>query len=320
MMTRHMANATLLCDHREPLPVHRRILLYCYLGWLFDFYDLTLITYVLAATPLAKDLGIGRTEMSLVLGLSLAFTAAGGLFSGALADRYGRKPMLMGTIVVYSAGTLLSGLATDYWTLLLARAVTGLGVGGEWAVAQVLVGETVPAHIRGRYGAVLHSGASIGMLLATAVGGFAAPVIGWRWCFLLSALPALLVVLIRRDMPESDLWEWERQRTLDRRWQAPALFGPARPAWVDEVLEPAALRRSGLFDPVAVAGLRRRAEAGQITGFRENQAIVGILSAELWHHEFCRGARGAPPLAIDGADVCLVAEAGAPTTLSRART
>lgn len=110
------------------------------------------------------------------------------------------------TILIYSVGTFLSGLATDMWTLLAARAITGFGVGGEWAVAHALVGETVPPHVRGRYGSYLQSGAAFARFFATITGNLLAPWIGWRWSFMLSALPALMVVVIRRQMPESDVW------------------------------------------------------------------------------------------------------------------
>ena len=97
--------------------------------------------------------------------------------------------------------------------LLVFRVITGLGVGGEWATGQTYVGETFPAPVRGRYGAFMQTGAPIGIALASLVGGFVAPAIGWRACFILSFLPALLVVYIRKALPESDLWEKDRQRT-----------------------------------------------------------------------------------------------------------
>ena len=121
-------------------------------------------------------------------------------------DRYGRKPLLMATILVYSVGTLLSGMAIGFWTLLAARALTGVGVGGEWAVAHALVGETVPPAVRGRYGSYLQSGSAFARFFASMVGNLLAPWIGWRLAFMLSAVPALLVVAIRREMPESDVW------------------------------------------------------------------------------------------------------------------
>jgi MFS family permease len=114
------------------------------------------------------------------------------------------------------------------WTFLAARAVTGLGVGGEWAVAHAIVGETVPPHVRGRYGAYLQSGAVVGLALATGIGLFVAPEIGWRMAFVLSALPALVVLAIRRHMPESDLWERHRgERELGHGMDIAILFGPA---------------------------------------------------------------------------------------------
>jgi len=214
----------LLCESPKPLAVHRTILACAWLGWIFDFYDLTLITFLVASTPLTRDLGLSRPDMAVVLGASLGFTAFGGLICGMLADRYGRKPLLMGTILVYSLGTCISGLATGWWSLMLARAITGLGVGGEWAVAHALVGETVPPRMRGRYGSYLQTGATFGLFLATLVGNYAGPRIGWRWCFLLSALPALLVVFIRRSMPESDIWQSRPRR--GGLMEMTALFGP----------------------------------------------------------------------------------------------
>jgi MFS family permease len=200
------AGPRLLSDHAEVQPIHRRILAFSFIGWIFDFYDLLLLSFLVASTSLTKDLSLSPYDVSVLLGTALAFTAVGGLAAGALADRFGRRPLLMITILVYSVGTLFSGLATQMWTLLVSRAITGMGVGGEWAVAHALVGETVPPHVRGRYGSYLQSGAAFARFFATVVGNFLAPWIGWRASFMVSALPALMVVLIRRQMPESDVW------------------------------------------------------------------------------------------------------------------
>jgi MFS family permease len=223
----------LLSEHRDVLPIHRKILAFSFIGWVFDFYDLLLLTFLVASTSIVADLGLSRYQVSLLLGTSLALTAIGGLGAGALADRFGRKPLLVVTILVYSVGTLLSGLATGMASLLVARAITGLGVGGEWAVANALVGETVPPHVRGRYGSYLQSGAAVARFLATVVAYSLAPLIGWRWTFIMSALPALIVVLIRRQMPESDVWLASRRR-MDQ--QPP---GGARPRALTQMLGPA---------------------------------------------------------------------------------
>src|ERR1700704_383576 len=196
----------LLSESAGVLPIHRKILAFSFIGWIFDFYDLLLLTFLISTTSLTKDLALSQKDVSILLGTALAFTAVGGFIGGALGDRYGRKPLLMVTILVYSLGPLMAGLATGMWTLFLARAITGIGVGGEWAVAHALVGETVPPHVRGRYGSYLQSGSAFARFFASMVGNLLAPWIGWRIAFMASALPALIVVFIRRQMPESDVW------------------------------------------------------------------------------------------------------------------
>jgi len=199
---------TLLSESPTVLPIHRKILAFSFIGWIFDFYDLLLLSFLISpsVTSIVKDLALTPNQIAILLGTPLAFTAVGGFIGGAMADRFGRKPLLMATILVYSVGTLAAGLSIGFWTLLAARAVTGIGVGGEWAVAHALVGETVPPAVRGRYGSYLQSGSAFARFFASMMGNLLAPVIGWRLAFMLSALPALLVVFIRREMPESDVW------------------------------------------------------------------------------------------------------------------
>src|SRR5450759_1378031 len=161
---------TLLSESPTVLPIHRKILAFSFIGWIFDFYDLLLLSFLVSSTSLTKYLALTLAEVSILLGTALAVTAVGWFIGGALADRYGRKPLLMITILVYSVGTLASGMAIGFWTLLAARAVTGIGVGGEWAVAHALVGETVPPHVRGRYGSYLQSGSAFARFFATMAG------------------------------------------------------------------------------------------------------------------------------------------------------
>lgn len=194
-----------LSEHERPTRTHYTILAMAWAGWLFDFYDLVLYTFLLA--PIGADLGFGRAEHAWILGASLGSTAVGGVLFGMLADRYGRKKVLQWTILTYSAGVFLSGLAPGMTSLLLCRALTGLGVGGEWATGHSMVAEAFPPRLRGRFGALMQTGAPLGVGLAAIVGSFVAPAIGWRATFMISALPALLVTVIRRWVPESDVWQ-----------------------------------------------------------------------------------------------------------------
>ncbi len=195
---------TLLNEYEKPTRKHFEILLMSWAGWVFDFYDLILFTFLLI--PIGKELHLSNVQLSYVLGSSLAATAIGGVIFGILSDRYGRRSVLQWTILTYSVGTFLSGFSPNIEWLIVFRIVTGLGVGGEWATGQTYVGETFPPRVRGRYGAMMQTGAPFGIVLASIVGGFVEPIIGWKACFFVSILPALLVVYIRKRLPESDVW------------------------------------------------------------------------------------------------------------------
>jgi MFS family permease len=212
------SRSALLNESERPGRPHYVILAMSWAGWLFDFYDLMMFSFLLV--PIKKSLGLSDASLSLLLGASLAATALGGVVFGNLADRFGRKRVLSWTIVVYSLGTFCCGFAPSAIWLLVCRVVAGLGVGGEWATGQTLVAETFPARVRARFAAVMQTGAPLGIALAALVGGFLEPVLsryfgaewGWRGCFFIALLPALLVVAIRRFMPESDVW-LARRRT-----------------------------------------------------------------------------------------------------------
>jgi MFS family permease len=199
----------LLNESLKPGRRHFEILLMSWAGWVFDFYDLILFTFLLI--PIGKELQLSNVQLSYVLGASLAATAVGGVVFGILSDRFGRRSVLQWTILTYSLGTFCSGFSTNLEMLVVFRIITGLGVGGEWATGQTYVGETFPAHVRGRYAGMMQTGAPFGIVLASIVGGFVAPAIGWKACFFISVLPALLVVYIRKRLPESDVW-LERKR------------------------------------------------------------------------------------------------------------
>lgn len=195
----------LLCESPRLTRVHHRILVLAFLGWMFDFYDLILYTFL--TRLITAELGLSHLDHAHALGLSFAATAVGGIASGFLADRFGRRAVISWTILLYSAGSLLSGLATGRDMLFAARILTGIGVGGEWAAGHALVAETFPPGHRGRAGALLQTGAPVGVALATLVGTVLAPFVGWRACLIGSSVTAVVAFLARRFMPESDLWQ-----------------------------------------------------------------------------------------------------------------
>jgi len=202
---------------------HRRILLMSWAGWVFDFYDLILYTFLLI--PIGQELHLDNVQLSYALGTSLAATAVGGVLFGILSDRYGRKSILQWTILCYSVGAFLCGTAQNVSMLIVFRILTGMGVGGEWATGQTYVGETFPPRVRGRYGAYMQTGAPVGIAIASVVGGFVAPLIGWRNAFFLSVLPALLVVFIGKHLPESDIWLEHRRMSREVGGAADATWG-----------------------------------------------------------------------------------------------
>lgn len=185
----------------------RRTYALCLAGWMFDFYDLMLFAYLAGA--IGKDWGWGADaprHKGLAVGVALAASGLGGIVFGGLADRYGRKAVMTWTILLYSLSTGLCGLSWGLGSLILFRALTGLGVGGEWATGHALMAEIFPKEERGRASALLQAGEPLGVALAVLAGLWLAPRLGWRAVFFVSALPALLVMLVRRHAVESPLW------------------------------------------------------------------------------------------------------------------
>lgn len=207
-------NKSLLNQYEKPTKTHYKIFGLSWAGWVFDFYDLILFTFLII--PIGQELHLSNLMLSYALSASIIAAAVGGVLFGVLSDKYGRKIVLQLTIIIYSIGTVLCAFSTNLETLILFRIITGLGVGGEWATGQTYVNETFPAKLRGRFGAFLQTGNPVGLILASLVGGFLLPVIGWRASFLISVLPAILVILIRRQIPESDLWLQKKKNAKDK--------------------------------------------------------------------------------------------------------
>ncbi|MCB8874000.1 MFS transporter [Acidisoma silvae] len=181
-----------------------KVVLAAYLGWTLDAFDFFIMIFVF--DDVAKTFGVGLTTASLAITLTLVMRAVGALIFGRLADRYGRRPVMMFNILCFSALELLSGLAPTLISFMILRALFGIAMGGEWGVGASMTMESIPAKWRGWVSGLLQAGYPSGYLLATLAYGILGHWLGWRGLFIIGALPALLVVYIRRNVPESPDW------------------------------------------------------------------------------------------------------------------
>lgn len=187
---------------------HRAALFAGFLGWTLDAFDFFLV--VVTLTAIAKEFHKTDKEIALSIALTLGFRPVGAFIFGLLADRYGRRLPLMIDLVFYSVVEVLSGLAPNYATFMVLRALFGIGMGGEWGVGASLAMEKVPARLRGVLSGLLQEGYATGYLLAAICYFFVFPRWGWRPLFFIGGLPALLALFVRFKVKESEVWKKTR--------------------------------------------------------------------------------------------------------------
>ncbi len=174
------------------------------LGWMLDAMDVMLYSMVLA--ELMVHLGITKPEAGLLNSVTLAASAVGGMAFGVIADRVGRTRALMASILVYSVASFACGLSQTIGQLAASRLVLGLGMGGEWATGAALIAETWPPEHRGKALGLMQSAWAVGEAVAAAVTLVVLPRFGWRAVFFVGVLPALVVLWIWTEVPESPIW------------------------------------------------------------------------------------------------------------------
>ena len=188
----------------DNLPVNRfhwRLVFLSGLGWMFDGMDTILLSLVLPV--LAVGWQLSPTQVGLVGTVDRFGALCGAALAGLLADRYGRRALFQATLLIYSLGTGLLALTANLSSFLFIRFFVGMGLGGELPVVATLVAEWVPARQRGRLLVLLSSFWSYGWILAALMGFLIIPSFGWQAAFLVGALPALYVLVLRRGVPES---------------------------------------------------------------------------------------------------------------------
>src|ERR1700720_819222 len=176
-----------------------------FLGWTLDAFDFFLLVFVLK--DIAQEFNTQISDVTFAILLTLAMRPIGAFLFGRAADRWGRRPTLMVNVLLYSIIEFASGFSPNLTVLLVLRALYGVAMGGEWGVGASLAMESIPPRARGFVSGLLQSGSPTGYFLASIVYGLLFPIIGWRGMFMLGVLPALLVLFIRRRVPESPTWD-----------------------------------------------------------------------------------------------------------------
>jgi SHS family lactate transporter-like MFS transporter len=202
----------------------RNAFLAAFLGWTMDAFDYFLI--VLVYSEIAEEFGTSLAKMAFVTTVTLLMRPVGALLFGLWADRKGRRVPLMVCVCFYSLVGFLCAFAPNFSVLLILRLLYGIGMGGEWGLGAALAMEKIPAERRGFFSGLLQEGYSTGYLLATLAFLLVHQVLGlsWRWLFGFSALPALVSLIIRARVQESDVWVDTRKKMTATRTRARDVF------------------------------------------------------------------------------------------------
>lgn len=196
-----MSNIANRIDRLPSTPLMKKVLLLTGIGWTFDAMDQGMVSGVMAA--ISVDWSLSTSQLGLLGSAGMLGMALGAALSGMAADRWGRRFVIMWTLIIYGVASGLSGFAVNYTMLLILRFLTGFGLGGELPAAATLVSEFSPARIRGRNVIILESFWAWGWILAALVAYLLIPVYGWRTAFWVGALPALFAAYLRKAVPES---------------------------------------------------------------------------------------------------------------------
>ena len=182
----------------------KSVVIAAYLGWSLDAFDFFLLVFVLR--DIAMEFSTDIASVSIAVMLTLIFRPVGAFIFGRAADRYGRRPTLIIDVLAYSFLAFISGFAPSLTALIALRALFGVAMGGEWGIGASLTMETIPAQSRGFVSGILQCGYPTGFLAASLAYALLYTHISWRGMIMLGALPALLVLYIRRNVPESPIW------------------------------------------------------------------------------------------------------------------
>jgi SHS family lactate transporter-like MFS transporter len=203
--------------------VQRNVVVAGFLGWTLDAFDFFVLVF--AAKAIAADFNVAREDVVFAVTLTLMARPAGAFVFGMLADKYGRRPMLMLDIALFSFFELASAFAPNLAVLFVLRLLFGFAMGGEWGLGSSLTMEIIPEKSRGFVSGLLQEGYACGNLLAALLFWLLFDHIGWRGMFIVGFLPSLLVLWIRSTVPESPVWEHTQTRSAEERHPLRAMKG-----------------------------------------------------------------------------------------------
>ncbi|MFJ2044382.1 MFS transporter [Paenibacillus taichungensis] len=181
-------------------PKQRKLLFSAGMSWLFDAMEVGMISFIVAA--LAKEWSLSPGQVGVLTSINSIGMALGALLAGALADRFGRKAILMWTLLIFTIASGLSALATGFAVLCVLRLIAGIGLGGELPVASTLVSESMPTAERGRAVVLLESFWAGGWIVSALIANFVIPEYGWRIAFAIGAVPAFYALYLRRAIQD----------------------------------------------------------------------------------------------------------------------
>ena len=172
-------------------------------AWMFDALDVGMLSFVIAALKMEEGFHLTDVQAGWIGSIQSIGMAVGALLFGAMADKVGRKNILIITLLLFSVGSGLSAFAGTVIIFMILRFFIGMGLGGELPVASTLVSESVPAERRGRIVVLLESFWAVGWILSAIISYFIIPGFGWRVAVILSALPAFYALYLRFSLPDS---------------------------------------------------------------------------------------------------------------------
>ncbi|MEN3319749.1 MAG: transporter, family, sialic acid transporter [Mycobacterium sp.] len=214
-------------DERSLTPTQWKQFFAAWIGYLLDGFDFLLITLVL--TEVADEFGLSLVEASTLVSAAFVSRWFGGLILGAIGDRFGRRSAMVISILCFSVGSFLCGVAWGYWPLFVFRTIVGVGMAGEYATSVTYAMESWPKRFRNRASGALLSAYPIGVVLASQLYPLVVPHFGWRWMFFIGLLPAAVAWWMRRSLPEAQEWEENvRSEAITENTAIALLFNPER--------------------------------------------------------------------------------------------